>query len=102
MSKPTLHFPITGRAVCGLLSTVFNSDELCLVKDIETLCSSDCEELGRLWKRVAASGGETLKITDLMAALVSADQVISLSLAKVDARGRLLLIEDGILIDFSK
>ncbi|MEF9388524.1 hypothetical protein V4890_23320 [Ralstonia solanacearum species complex bacterium KE056] len=98
-SLPPHAFPISGRDVCELLEIALHDGELCVIKDIETLCSKDCTGLGDVWRRVRASHEETLEKEELLAVLIHADQVISLNLyVKNDCR-RILYIDDGELVE---
>lgn len=92
-------FPITGKDVCNILLSVSNDMETCLVKDIETLCSSDCQELGNLWRRVNLTRAETMKISDLLSVLIYADQIVSLDIQSKINPHRVLLIDDGELVE---
>ncbi|MHA6911493.1 hypothetical protein ACQUJS_24320 [Ralstonia pseudosolanacearum] len=98
-SLPLFSFPISGRDVCDFLKNVLRDGELCLVKDVETLCSEDCESLGDLWHRVRASHKEILTKEDLLAILMRADQVITLDVCIESDHRRNLYIDDGELIE---
>lgn len=96
---PPHAFPISGQDVCKFLEIALHDGELCVIKDVETLCSTDCTGLGDLWRRVCASHEETLAKEDLLAVLIHADQVISLDMyVKSDFR-RTLYIDDGELVE---
>jgi len=92
-------FPITGQAVCNALSAALEDSEYCVIIDVETLCSSNCKELGNLWHKVSSTDEETLRVTDLLVILKNAHQVIRLDLhsQKVPQKG--LFIEDGVLVE---
>ncbi|MCF1445122.1 hypothetical protein ACI2VK_26175 [Ralstonia nicotianae] len=98
-SLPLHAFPISGRDVCEFLKDVLHDGELCVVKDVETLCSEDCRGLGDLWHRVRASHKEILTKEDLLAILVHADQVITLDVCVESDHRRNLYIDDGELIE---
>jgi len=92
-------FPISGQAVCGVLMRTLRSEDVCVIADIETLCSRDCTELGDLWRRVVASRAERVTVREMLTALESADQVISLDARYELQPERRLLIDDGMLIE---
>ena len=94
-----IKFPITGKAVCNVLSEALKEDESCVVTDVETLCTVDCEGLGDLWHRVGSTHQEILTTTNLLAVLIHADQAICLNLYSQRMPTRTLYIEDGILVE---
>ncbi|WP_137940514.1 hypothetical protein [Chitinivorax sp. B] len=100
MKKTLDIFPITGRAVCDVLVAELGNESTCLLKDIETLCSSNCEALGDLWQKVVSSRAEVIKVADLVSALKFADQIVCLDLCSVVEPQKSLFIEDGELVEY--
>lgn len=99
MTRFSKEFPISGQLVYDYLSVALSLAEYCVVRDIETLCSTNCEELGELWGRVSSSRGEVIRVASLLVALKNANQVICLDLCVQENPDRKFFIEDGVLIE---
>lgn len=89
-----------GKEVCEIISDCVNGDGPLVLYDIETLCSTNCDGLGRLWRQVC-DGCVELSVLELTDALTHADQVINLDVRLKEIPARQIFIEDGELIENS-
>jgi hypothetical protein len=90
-------FPLTGEAVCQFLRHESSSDQIWIIRSVETLTDQPSTKLGELWERVRQQPVEvsTGNLCDLLGA---ASQVISLDLIARDNKNIQVLIEDGRLV----
>lgn len=99
IDQANLASPISGYAVCQVLGALVKSDSTCLLRDIETLCSVDCDGLGVLWNEIIANGSTLIRVDALVQILSHADQVICLDLCIAGDEMHKLVIDDGDLIE---
>lgn len=93
--------PISGEAVSNYLSSSLKGNEIFIVRDIETLCTKNCESLGRLWLEVSNTHNIEITLDDLVCALRNADQVVTLQIFIKNSPSRELFIDDGEFISSS-
>ncbi|WP_275628385.1 hypothetical protein [Pseudomonas sp. 273] len=80
------------------LSKTLKSGEVCKLRSIETLCTENCEGLGRLWREVTENQNVEIKIHELVSVLRNADQVVSLHIIIEGLPSQELVIDDGELV----
>lgn len=90
----TLEFPISGQEFCEFFLEKLTLHQDWILRDIETLASAPTPELGELWSRVQV---EPIKLStiELMGALRTANQIVSLDITQDSDKGPEILIEDG-------
>lgn len=91
--------PISGESVGNFLSSNLEGCELCIVSDIETLCTENCEGLGKLWHEIAEHRNVEMTISELISVLINADQVITLHVSIKNLSNQELVIDDGELVE---
>ena len=90
-------FSIAGASVCSILEREMSSDQLLIVRDIETLASDSAIILGEMW---SSTGTGFLRMIrrELCDALMHAAQVVSLGVHLAEEETRGLVIEDSELV----
>lgn len=91
--------PISGESVSNYLSSKLKGSELCIVKDIETLCTKNCEDLGKLWHEVAQHRNVEMTTYELASVLKNADQIVTLHISIKNSPNQELVIDDGELVE---
>lgn len=90
---------ISGESVSKHLSSKLKTTDMCIVRDIETLCTENCEGLGGLWREVIASRNVEISAGELIAVVKNADQVVTLHISLKGSPNQELIIDDGELIE---
>lgn len=90
--------PISGESVSNYLSSKLDGSEICIVRDIETLCTKNCEDLGMLWHEVSEHRIVEITTCELVSALINGDQVVTLHISIKNSPNQELVIDDGELI----
>lgn len=91
--------PISGESVSKYLSSILGGKELCIVRDIETLCTNNCEGLGELWREVSVSRNVEIAAYELISILGNADQIVTLHISIKNSPNQELVIDDGELVE---
>jgi hypothetical protein len=98
MSLSLNDFPITGNACSAMLRAATTSEQMWVVKSIETLAELPALALGNLWRDVQA-GPATITSSELCSALALASQVVSLDAWLQENPSVKILIEDGVTVE---
>jgi hypothetical protein len=98
MSFSLNDFPITGSACSAMLKAATNSQQIWVVKSIETLAEFPALALGKFWRDVQA-GPATITTGELCSVLDLASQVVTLDAWLEENPSVKILIEDGIVVE---
>ena len=98
MSSSLNDFPVTGSACSAMLRATTDSEQVWVVKNIETLAELPALALGDLWRDVQA-GPTTITAGELCSALDLASQVVTLDAWLKNKPSVKILIEDGITLE---